>query len=99
MPCHSYIFFDSLPSLTSVSKQDFGAYKKVFCDILSNLPEVIVASYATRGFKRDSYFMLHFTAPDAESIQNCIQSLMNTELGGHLTINYALWGLMRPSRL
>ena len=98
MPCHSYIFFDSLPSLATVSKHDFDEYKTAFFAILESVPEVTVASYATTGFKQGSYFMLHFSAQEAESIQRCIQLFMQTELGGHLAITYALWGLIRPSQ-
>ena len=97
MSGHSYIFFNSHPTIRTLSKQQFAKYKSEFIDSLEHVTDVHVASYATLGFKPDTHFMLHIIGEEADAIQQCVQLLMHTALGVHLEIRYTLLGLTRRS--
>jgi chlorite dismutase len=94
---HSYIFFDSEPSIASLSKDDLRAYKDAFAALIANRPEVRTRAYATLAFKAGMRFMLHLHADEASTIQDFVRDLLHTDLGQHLKITYTLLGLRRPS--
>lgn len=94
-PCHSFIFFDVLPSLRSLSEDEQAAMKKDLVKRLEELSEVTVAGYSLVGFKADMHFMLHMRAGEADTIQHAVQSLLHTALGAHLRVAYTLLGLQR----
>lgn len=94
---HSYIFFDSQPTIAGLSKSDFSAYKVAFADVAAKDTDVYVRSYATLGLKAGSRFMLHLRAKEASTIQMLVRDLMHADLGRHLKITYTLLGITRPS--
>ena len=97
MPCHSYIFFDSQPSINAVPTKTLEKYKRDFCAAAQKSRTARIDSYATLGFKPDTRFMLHVNAPSADLIQDIMNTLIHTDLGKHLKITYTLFGMTRPS--
>jgi chlorite dismutase len=98
MPCHSYIFFDALPSASALSTVALQKGKKEFEACIATHSQIRVRSYATLGFKSGTRFMLHSNAQAPETIQRLVRDLLHTALGKHLSITYTLLGLTRASR-
>jgi len=97
MHCHSYIFFDSEPSLNSIFETELEIRKKLFIEVIHKHTNVRVFSFATLGFKARTRFMLWIQAGTAEEIQHLVRDLLHTQLGKHLRIEYSLFGLTRTS--
>jgi chlorite dismutase len=97
MSCHSYLFFDSKPTLASCANEHVALWKKEFTELLTKL-DIAVAGYNMLGFKANTRFALHFSADDADVIQEAVQTLMQSALGKHLSVTYSLLGLTRPSQ-
>lgn len=98
MSYHSYIFFDSEPSINGLSGKSIQKAKKEFIDCIEALSEVRTHSYATLALKAGTRFMLHLEAKTADDIQYSVRDLLHTSLGKHLRISYTLLGLTRPSK-
>jgi chlorite dismutase len=97
MAHHSYIFFDSEPSIHSLSPDDLDAAKKEFIACAQKNTTVSIQSYSTLAFKAGHRFALYIKADVPETIQLYVRDLMHTQLGKHLRIVYTLFGMTRPS--
>lgn len=98
MPYYSYIFFDSGPSINTLSKAAFQKAKRAFIQCVTKSPRVHVTAYGTLAFKTDTRFMLRMNANTPDEIQLLVRDLLHTPLGAHLRITYTLLGLTRPSQ-
>lgn len=98
MPCHSYLFFDTSPSLAGVSEARLKKMKKEFVSRVTVSRDVRIQTYATLAFKAGTRFMLHVNAATPERIQEFARDLLHTELGAQLNLSYTLFGLTRSSQ-
>lgn len=96
MKYHSYIFFDSLPSIHTLSSEELGRGKELFIKTLES-SKARSNSYSTLSFKKGTRFVLHLAAESPEEIQNLVSDLLHTPLGVHLQVVYTLFGISRPS--
>ncbi len=95
---HNYIFFTSNPAFHILSAKTQKEYTKEFLTALSSDKNVIVTSYATVGLKANTTILLWFQANTIESIQNLLNKLMHTHLGGNLNITHTLVGMTRQTQ-
>lgn len=72
--------------------------KSQFIKIFNNAKNVSASVYLTVGFKPNTRFMVHLSAPEAQNIQQFTQKLIKSSLGRYLKITYTLLGLVRPSQ-
>ena len=93
MPYHSYIFFDAEPGVRSTAKT-----KKEFIQAIEKASDVRVRSYATLALKSGTRFMLHINAASPDPIQALVRDLLQTSLGAHLRVTYAMIGMTRSSQ-
>jgi len=98
MLCHNYIFFDSDPSIHTVSPAELKKQKTQFAEIIARHKNVKTEAYATLGLKAGTRFGLWMQADSVEEIQTILAELMHTPLGAHLKITYTLFGLIRESQ-
>ncbi len=98
MKYHSYIFFDSEPSLNTLSGAALEVAKKEFVDCLASRDTVQTQAYATLGLKAKTRFMLHINAETPDVIQLLLRDLLHTPLGHHLRVEYTLLGMTRASQ-
>ena len=98
MPCHSYLFFDTEPSVHGLSAAALAKAKKEFCAVADGQKNVRVRSYATLALKAGTRFALHLNARTPDEIQTLARDLLHTALGKHLKITYTLLGMTRSSR-
>lgn len=97
MNYHSYIFFDSEPSIHTLTKAGQQKAKKAFAAALKQAKQVMTQAYATLALKSGTRFMLHINAETPEAIQELVRDLMHTDLGKHLRIAYTLMGMTHSS--
>ena len=98
MPYHSYIFFDTEPSIAGLSKSDLQKAKEDFMSCLEKNTDVRSLAYATLALKSGTRFMLHLNAATPDAIQLTVRDLLHTILGIHLRVAYTLLGLTRASQ-
>ncbi len=98
MTCHSYIFFDSEPSIRAVPEAELRRQTEQFAAVIEGDNRVKTFAYTTLGFKAGTRFMLWLQANDAEDLQRMMMQLMRTPLSAHLKITYTLFGLVRRSQ-
>lgn len=97
MPFHSYIFFDTLPTIRSLSKTNLIKAKKAFAVHSARQKDIRTNAYALLGLKAGIRFALHINAASPDTIQLFVRDCMHTELGKHLKISYTLLGCTRAS--
>ena len=95
---HSYIFFDSEPSINELSKIALEKAKTAFITCVEKSTDVRVRPYATLAFKTGTRCMLHFNGKTPDAIQLLVRDLLHTALGAHVRIAYTLLGLTRTSQ-
>jgi chlorite dismutase len=98
MPCHSYLFFDSEPSVNGLSDTQLKQAKGEFVARAEGARGIRFQAYATVAFKAGTRFMLHVNAATPEEIQIFARDLLHTELGRHLRLSYTLFGITRSSQ-
>jgi chlorite dismutase len=98
MRCHSYLFFDALPSVGSLSASRLAKAKKAFVASVKKRGDISVRSYATLALKPGTRFMLHVNADTLEAVQTLARDLLRTPLGAHLALAYTLTGMTRASQ-
>lgn len=98
MPCHSYLFFDSEPSMRDFSDAEMKKAQKKFIACAESAGGVRMQSYATLGFEAGTRFMLHVNVQTPEEIQRFLRDLLHTDLGKNLKLAYSLFGLVRSSQ-
>jgi chlorite dismutase len=98
MPYHSYFFFDSEPSLASLSDSKRSKAKKDFLTRLTKQKDIRFQAYATLGLKAGTRFMLHINADAPEKMQALLRDLLHTSLGKHVKVTYTLLGMTRSSQ-
>jgi chlorite dismutase len=99
-PCHSYVFFDTDPSIRSVQNKRLDrarASLRNFIETQAAKRDISFHSYATLGMKPGHRFMLHLNAATPDTIQLFIRDLLHTPLGGYLRVAYTLFGMTRTS--
>jgi chlorite dismutase len=97
MQFHTYTFFTSNPSLHELPAAERKAANEEFLGILQT-DTVVCNSYATLGLKANTNIMLWLQADTIEALQDTLNRLMHTQLGGYLTISYTLLGMPRSSQ-
>ena len=97
MHSHSFLFFDVAETLHVLPKAKRSVYKSAFAKYIRSVSEVAVDSYGTLGFKAGTRFMFHVRGNDALALQKFTRDLLHTELGAHLRIAHALFGIRRAS--
>ncbi|HEV3245550.1 MAG TPA: hypothetical protein VG102_04295, partial [Candidatus Paceibacterota bacterium] len=75
MPFHSYLFFDTEPSMNGLSAAELEKEKKAFVACAEVAPGVRMHAYATLALKAGSRFMLHVNAENSEAIQAAARDL------------------------
>ncbi len=98
MQYHSYIFFNSKPTLSTLSNLTVKKYNNAFLKVLTESKTVVSYTYTTLGLKANTNILIWFQAETIEAIQDLLNSLMHTELGKHLTISYTLFGMTRKTQ-
>lgn len=98
MPYHSYIFFDALPSIHTLSATQLKKARNEFEREATKHKNIRTLSYATLGLKADTRFMLHINSTSPEDMQLFVRDLLHTSLGAHLRVAYTLLGLIRASQ-
>jgi len=98
MTCHSYIFFDSEPSIRAIPEASLRHYVDQFAAAVEGDNRVKTFAYTTLGFKAGTRFMLWLQASEPDEIQALLTVLMHTPLAQHLKITYTLFGLVRQSQ-
>lgn len=101
MQYHSYLFFNSLPTLHTLSPDERLAQLQEWESILNtytNDPQKThIEAYGTLGFKTDTRFMLHVQADLPQTMQQLANELLHTPLGQHVHLSYTLFGMTRTS--
>ena len=95
---HSYIFFDTEASITTLPPSDLEQARETFVKCLEQFPDIRFRAYATLAFKSNTRFMLHIRAATPDAIQLLVRDLLHTELGIHLRVTYTLMGSTRSSQ-
>jgi chlorite dismutase len=98
MTCHSYIFFDSEPTIRAVPEAELRKQTEQFAAVIEGSNQVKTFAYTTLGFKAGTRFMLWVQANEPEELQEMVIQLMRTPLSAHLKITYTLFGLVRRSQ-
>jgi len=98
MPFHSYIFFDSDPSIDTFDRASLADAKKEFSACVAGSKDVRTQAYATLALKTGTRFVLHMNAATPDSIQMLVRDLLHKQLGRKLKITYTLLGMTRPSQ-
>ena len=98
MTCHSYIFFDSEPTIRAVPEAELREQTEQFAAVIEGSNQVKTFAYTTLGFKAGTRFMLWVQANEPEELQEMVIQLMRTPLSAHLKITYTLFGLVRRSQ-
>ena len=98
MTCHSYIFFDSEPSIRLIPDAELRQQTDQFAAAIEGNNRVKTFAYTTLGFKAGTRFMLWVQADSADELQAMLNALMHTPLSRHLKITYTLYGLVRRSQ-
>src|ERR1700674_4447493 len=98
MTCHSYIFFDSEPTIRVVPEAELREQTEQFAAVIEGSNQVKTFAYTTLGFKAGTRFMLWVQANEPEELQEMVIQLMRTPLSAHLKITYTLFGLVRRSQ-
>lgn len=104
MPCHSYLFFDTEPSMRELSGSALADAKRAFvaavaaAEAADETRRVHVEAYGTLALKAGSRFMLHMNAASPDAIQALARDLLHTAFGAHLCLSYTLLGNTRSSQ-
>lgn len=97
MRYHSYLLFDIVQSIQSISPKAFAAACKECVLFVKKAKGVEVRAYGTVGFAAGTRFMLHVQGVSPEAIQNFTDDFLHTTLGTHLKITDTLFGMTRSS--
>ena len=97
MPFHTYVFFDVLPSIQSMSPAKRRAAIAASVAQCNTNTHVRLQVYGTLGFKAGTRFMLHLSSTEARYIQEYIRDFLHTGIGIHLTLPYSYSGMRRAS--
>ena len=98
MAFHSYLSFDSDPSINTLSVADRAQSEKEFIDCIESRSDVRTHMYTTLGLKAGSRILLHLHGESPLVVQTLVRDLMHTTLGKHMRITYTLSGITRSSQ-
>lgn len=98
MRFHSYLLFDTRPSIHELSEKKLSDAKREFSEVITAHQKVKVRAYSTLALRAGTRFMLHVNASTPDDIQLLARDLLRTEFGTHLVITYTLLGITRSSQ-
>jgi chlorite dismutase len=98
-PYHHYLIFRLGNEFYQLPAAEQKEIKREFEEFITSTDKhrLIIAAYATLGFKADSTFMLWCRAQDPASVQNMLRDLLRTKFARYLTITYSYFGIVRNS--
>jgi chlorite dismutase len=96
-PYHHYLFFDVGGAFYQLPKEEQDSLKKEFEPLLAGSDRLIIVSYATRGLKAKTTFMLWCRGKDPQAVQEMLGVLFRTGLGAHLSLSHTFFGIVRNS--
>lgn len=96
-PYHHYLFFDVAADFYQLPKEEQEMIKEEFRNFLETINPLIVTTYATRGFKARTTFMLWCRGEWPEDVQLMLRRLLRMKLGKYLSISYTYFGIVRNS--
>jgi chlorite dismutase len=96
-PYHHYLFFDVSPDFYQLPMALQNELKMEFEKVLVGSDTLIIATYATLGFKARATFMLWCRGKNPSDAQNMLRDLLRTKFGKYLTISYTYFGIVRNS--
>ena len=98
MTYHNYIFFCIDKPYYDLSSQKKLKLKNEFFITVEKNPDIAYSSYTLLGFKGQIVFMLWLQADSPSTLQEQVNSLMQTSLGRYLCIRHTLFGAVRSSQ-